>query len=80
MQLFQSFGKILIIFGIFITVLGILFFFAGKAPWIGKLLRRILRTGDMVIEKKNFSLYIPIARSIILSILITLIFWILSKR
>lgn len=74
MQGFQSFGKILIIFGIFITVLGILFFFAGKAPWIGKL------PGDIVIDRKNFSLYIPITTSIILSILITLIFWILSKR
>jgi hypothetical protein len=74
MQGFQSLGKILIIFGIFITVLGILFLFAGKTHWIGKL------PGDIVIERKNFSLYIPIATSIILSILITLILWLISKR
>lgn len=74
MQEYQFFGKILIILGIFIIALGLLFLFAGKIPWIGRL------PGDIVIERKNFTLYIPIMTSIILSILLTLVFWLLSKR
>jgi uncharacterized protein HemY len=74
MQGFQSLGKILIIFGLFIVILGLLFLLGGKIPWIGRL------PGDIVIERKNFSIYIPITTSIILSIILTLIFWILSKR
>jgi hypothetical protein len=74
MQGFQPLGKILIIIGLLIIILGILFLFAGRIPWIGRL------PGDIVIERKNINLYIPITTSIILSILLTLIFWFLSKR
>lgn len=74
MQGFQPLGKILIIIGVFIIILGILFLFAGRIPWIGRL------PGDIVIERKNINIYIPITTSIILSILLTIIFWFLSKR
>jgi len=74
MQGFQLLGKILIIFGLFIVIIGILLLLGGKIPWIGRL------PGDIIIEKKDYSIYIPITTSIILSILLTLIFWILSKR
>jgi hypothetical protein len=74
MQGFQPLGKILIIIGLFIIILGILFLFAGRIPWIGRL------PGDIVIERTNINIYIPITTSIILSILLTIIFWFLSKR
>lgn len=74
MQGFQPLGKILIIIGVFIIILGILFLFVGRIPWIGRL------PGDIVIERKNINIYIPITTSIILSILLTIIFWFLSKR
>lgn len=74
MQGFQSLGKLLIIVGFFIITIGLIFFLGGKIPWIGRL------PGDIVIERKDFSLYIPITTSIILSIILTLIFWIFSKR
>lgn len=74
MQGFQPLGKILIIIGLFIIILGILFLFVGRIPWIGRL------PGDIVIERKNINIYIPITTSIIISILLTIIFWFLSKR
>lgn len=74
MQGFQLLGKILIILGLFIIILGILLLLGGKIPWIGRL------PGDIVIERKNFTFYIPITTSIILSLLLTLVLWILSKR
>jgi hypothetical protein len=70
---FQQFGKLLIIGGIILVIAGILFFFADKIPFIGKL------PGDIVIKKKNFTFYFPIVTSIILSIIISLILYLFRK-
>lgn len=67
-------GKILIIFGIILTVLGLLLTLAGKIPFIGKL------PGDIVIERRNFVFYFPLGTSILLSVIITIIFYLLSRR
>ena len=66
-------GKFLIITGLIIIVLGAILMLAGKVPFLGRL------PGDIVIERKNFTFYFPLATSIILSIILTLILWILSK-
>lgn len=67
-------GKFLIIFGLLIVLIGFLLSFAGKIPIIGKL------PGDILIERRNFTLYLPIGTSILLSVLLSLIFFLLSKR
>lgn len=71
---FQHIGRFLIITGIVFVAIGGLIFLSGRIPWIGKLL------GDIIIQKKNFTLYIPIATSILLSIIITIILWLTGKR
>jgi hypothetical protein len=70
----QYLGKFLIILGIIIVALGGLLLLSGKIPWIGRL------PGDIVIHRKNFSFYFPLATSILLSLLLTLIFWLLRRR
>lgn len=67
-------GKFLIILGVIIIVAGLLLTFAGKIPFIGKL------PGDIVIQKRNFILYFPLGTSILLSIILSLIFYLLSRR
>jgi hypothetical protein len=67
-------GKFLIIVGLLILVLGLLITFAGKIPFIGKL------PGDIVIQKRNFVFYFPLGTSILLSIILSLIFYLLSRR
>ncbi|MCX7988086.1 MAG: DUF2905 domain-containing protein [Thermodesulfovibrio sp.] len=67
-------GKFLVIFGFIIILLGFLLTFAGKIPLIGKL------PGDIVIERKNFILYFPLGTSILLSIIITLLFYLIGKK
>uniref|UniRef100_A0A7C4AIU5 DUF2905 domain-containing protein n=1 Tax=Thermodesulfovibrio aggregans TaxID=86166 RepID=A0A7C4AIU5_9BACT len=67
-------GKFLIIFGFIIIILGLLLTFAGKIPFIGRL------PGDIVIEKRNFVLYFPLGTSILLSIILSLIFYLLSRK
>jgi len=73
MESLSPFGKILIIMGVILLVIGVLFLFADKIPFLGKL------PGDIYIKKKNFTVYIPIATSILLSIILTLIFYFLKK-
>jgi hypothetical protein len=63
-----SFGKILIFLGLGIVVLGLLLTFAGRVPFLGRL------PGDIVYRKGNFTFYFPLATSILLSIILTLLF------
>ena len=66
-------GKTLIIFGIIIIACGIIITFAGKIPWLGRL------PGDIHIKRDNFTLYFPLATCIILSVIISLFFWLFKK-
>lgn len=62
----------LIIIGIIIILSGLLW------PWLGKIpLGRL--PGDIIIDKPGFKVYIPITTMILVSILISLIFWLLRK-
>lgn len=61
-------GRVLILAGVFILLLGILvYFFHDRLNWIGNL------PGDIKIERPGFRLYIPITTMILFSILISLI-------
>ena len=67
-------GKVLIGFGVLIAVIGGLLVLAGRVPWIGRL------PGDIYIQRGNWSFYFPLATSLIVSVLLTLVFWILNRR
>ena len=64
------FAKMLIVVGIIAIIIGILILL--KIP-IGKL------PGDIVIKKENFTFVFPIVTSIIASIVLSFITWIISK-
>jgi hypothetical protein len=66
-------GKMLILLGVFIILIGILLVIGEKIPWIGRL------PGDIIIRKKNFTLYFPIVTSILISIILTLFFTLFRK-
>jgi len=68
----QSFGKYLIIFGAIILIAGIILTFFPRLNILGKL------PGDISVKKGNYSFYFPIVTSIVLSILLTLAFWIIN--
>jgi len=70
----ENLGKILVIAGIILIIAGLIFWFAGnRLGWIGHL------PGDIRIEKENFKFYFPISTMIIISVLLTLILWIIRK-
>jgi hypothetical protein len=66
-------GKSVIIAGIIIIVLGIIITFAEKIPWLGRL------PGDIFIKRNSFTFYFPVVTCILLSIIISLIFWLFRK-
>ncbi|PTY39677.1 DUF2905 domain-containing protein [Brachyspira hampsonii] len=67
-----QFAKIFIVIGIILIIIGILFLFNIKLPF-GKL------PGDIVIKKENFTFAFPLMSSIIASILLSIIMWLISK-
>jgi hypothetical protein len=69
-----QFGKILIITGAVIVVIGAILMLSGKLPWIGRL------PGDIMVQKKNFTFYFPIATCILLSVIISIIFWLIGRK
>lgn len=66
-------GKMLILAGLMLAAIGILFLFADKIPYLGRL------PGDIYIKRDRFSFYFPITTSIIISTILTIIFSILKK-
>ncbi|MFH1459155.1 MAG: DUF2905 domain-containing protein [Candidatus Omnitrophota bacterium] len=67
-------GKYLILIGVILIIAGIFVFLAGKIKWLGHL------PGDIFIQKKNFSFYFPLTTCILISILLSLIIWLFSKK
>jgi hypothetical protein len=60
-------GRILMIMGAAMLILGALFSFGARIPWLGRL------PGDIVIERNNFRFYFPIATSILISLILSLL-------
>jgi hypothetical protein len=67
-------GKLLIIFGLVIAAVGVLLILAGRVPWIGRL------PGDIYVQRGNWTFYFPLATSLLVSAVLTLIFWFFGRR
>ena len=68
----RDLGRLLIIFGAILLVVGLLFTVSGKIG-LGKL------PGDIVYRRGNFSFYFPLMTSILLSIVLSLLLWLFRR-
>ncbi len=66
-------GKMLVIVGVLLVIVGLGFMFADKIPYAGRL------PGDIFIKREKFSFYFPLTTSIIISIILTILFSIFRK-
>jgi len=66
-------GRLLLLVGAVIVVLGLVLTFAGRIPWLGRM------PGDIVYRRGNFTFYFPLATSILLSIVLTAILWLIRR-
>jgi Protein of unknown function (DUF2905) len=65
-------ARMLVIFGLVLIVLGLFW------PLVAKLgLGRL--PGDIVIERENFRLYLPVATSLLLSAVVSFVFWLFNR-
>ena len=65
-------SRLLIIFGLALVALGLLWPVMDKIG-LGRL------PGDIVIERDNFRLYIPLATSLLVSVVLSLLLWLLNR-
>jgi cobalamin synthase len=66
-------GRSLIIMGLVLVVAGLAITFASRIPWLGKL------PGDIYIKKENFSFYFPLVSSILISLVLSFVFWLFKR-
>ena len=73
---FGSVGRALLVMGAVLAVIGLGLIAAERFPWlrIGRL------PGDIRVERGNFRFYFPLATSILVSVVLTLVLWLLRRR
>ncbi|MBK9040568.1 MAG: DUF2905 domain-containing protein [Bdellovibrionales bacterium] len=69
-------GKLLIGAGTILVIVGVFFVYADKIPFLN-ILGRL--PGDIHIEKPGFSFHFPLATSILLSLVLSFIVWLVSR-
>ena len=67
-------GKILIAVGLLIALAGVVLTLVGRVPWLGRL------PGDISIERGNWSFYFPLATSLVVSVVLSLVLYLLGRR
>ena len=66
-------GKMLVFIGLLLLALGLLFSLVGKLPWLGSL------PGDITIQRGRFTFYFPIATSILISVILSLVLYLFRR-
>jgi Protein of unknown function (DUF2905) len=67
-------GRVLVVAGVVIAIVGVVLLVVGRVPWLGRL------PGDIHIERGNWSFHFPLATSLLLSALLTLVFYFIGRR
>ena len=67
-------GRMLLILGSVIFLVGALLAFGPRIPWLGRL------PGDFSFGGENWKVYVPLGTSLVISLILTLLFWIFRQR
>lgn len=66
-------GKVLIVLGIILTLVGVLFSVGGRIPWLGHL------PGDIYIQRERFTFYFPLTTGILISVILSLVLYLFRR-
>lgn len=69
----ETWARLLILTGVFVIAAGLFLLLLAKVPFLGRL------PGDFSFQRPGFSLYVPLASSILLSIVLTLVLNVLLR-
>jgi hypothetical protein len=67
-------GKLLIVLGGLLIIIGAAIVLAGKIPGLGRL------PGDIYVERRNFTFFFPLTTSILVSVILSLVLYLFSRR
>ncbi|HET7770265.1 MAG TPA: DUF2905 domain-containing protein [Chloroflexota bacterium] len=70
----SSMGRMVIILGLIVVAIGALMLLAGRLPFLGRL------PGDIAVQRGNWSFYFPLATSIVLSLVLTVVLNLFARR
>jgi DUF2905 family protein len=71
---FNGLGKLLILFGTICIVIGAAIVLFDKVSWLGRL------PGDIYVERGHFTFFFPITTSILVSVILSLVLYIVCRR
>lgn len=69
----NEFGRMLMILGGLIFVVGLLLTLSGRIPWLGNL------PGDVAIERENLRVYAPFGTMVVLSVILTVVLNLIAR-
>lgn len=71
----RELGKLLVVFGLLLVLLGVVLTLGPKLPGrIGRL------PGDIIIKRDNFTLYFPLVTCLLISVVLSLLLWLVGRR
>ena len=66
-------GRLLILGGVTLVILGIVLLALPRIPWLGRL------PGDIVVKREGFTFYFPLATSLLVSAVLSLLLWLFRR-
>lgn len=67
-------GRWLVVLGLVLVVVGVVLVFADRIPWLGRL------PGDIRIGRGNWRVYFPLATSLLISVILTVLLNLFFRR
>ena len=67
-------GRMFVVVGVVLVAVGVVLLLVGRIPGLGRL------PGDFHVQRGNWTFYFPLATSLVLSVVLSLIFWLIGRR
>lgn len=67
-------GKLLIVLGGVLVLVGVALVFVGRIPGLGRL------PGDIYLQRGSWTFYFPLATSLLLSVVLSVVLWLFARR
>ena len=67
-------GRLLVVLGVLIVLVGLVLILVGRVPWLGRL------PGDISVQRGNWSFYFPLTTSILISVLFSVLLYLIGRR
>ena len=67
-------GRLLVVLGVLIVLVGLVLILVGRVPWLGRL------PGDISVQRGNWSFYFPLTTSILISVLLSVLLYLIGRR